>query len=117
MTALDPRRRPGTWVVVADPGDGIAHAAAIEEDEGRCLVVPIQEATARGLATGPELVWITLGADTTLDQVGVTALFAGALADAGVAANVLAGLHHDHVLVPVEQADEAISVLGALHLS
>ena len=32
-----------------------------------------------------------------------------ALAEAGIAGNVLAGRYHDHLLVPVERVDEAIA--------
>jgi uncharacterized protein len=116
MTGLSPRRRPGTWVVVADPGDDVPCAAMIAEDEGRCLVIAVEAAEARGLPTEPRLAWLTIGADTTLEQVGVTATFSVALAARGIACNVLAGLHHDHLLVPEERAAEAIGVLGGLTL-
>ena len=46
----------------------------------------------------------------------MTAAFSVALAAHGIACNVLAGLHHDHLLVPVDQAEEAIVVLGRLTL-
>ena len=46
--------------------------------------------------------------DSTLEQVGLTALFSRALADAGISCNVLAGVHHDHLLVPADRADEAL---------
>ena len=116
MTRLAPRRRPGTWVVVADPGDEVPFAAAIDEDEGRCLVMPLEAAEERGLSTGARLAWLTIGAETTLEQVGVTATFSVALAARGIACNVLAGLHHDHLLVPEDRAAEALSVLAELSL-
>jgi hypothetical protein len=37
-----------------------------------------------------------------------------ALSDAGISCNVLAGYHHDHLLVPSDRADEAIAVLQRL---
>lgn len=37
-----------------------------------------------------------------------------AVGEAGISSNVLAGLHHDHILVPVSQCDEAARVLLAL---
>ena len=36
------------------------------------------------------------------------------LTDAGISCNVLAGLHHDHILVPVDQRDRAITILQEL---
>jgi len=40
-----------------------------------------------------------LGPALALSAVGLTAVFAGALAAAGISANVVAGFHHDHVFV------------------
>ena len=46
--------------------------------------------------------------------VGLTAAVAVALADAGIACNVVAAVHHDHLFVPVESADAALAALRAL---
>jgi hypothetical protein len=37
-----------------------------------------------------------------------------ALAEAGIACNMVAALNHDHVFVPVERAGEAVAILRAL---
>ena len=58
--------------------------------------------------------WITLDVHSALDAVGLTAAFATALAAAGISCNVLAGYHHDHVLVDTDRASEAVSVLERL---
>jgi uncharacterized protein len=34
-----------------------------------------------------------------------------ALADLGIACNVLVGYHHDHLLVPFDRAEEAVAAL------
>jgi len=49
-----------------------------------------------------------------LNDVGLTAAVAAALADAGIACNVVAAVHHDHLFVPVEAADAALATLRAL---
>ena len=51
---------------------------------------------------------------SALDAVGLTAAVAGALAEAGISCNVLAGAHHDHLLVPVDRADDALVALAQL---
>ena len=51
---------------------------------------------------------------SALDAVGLTAAVSRALADAGLSCNVLAGLHHDHLLVPAGRAEEALAVLREL---
>jgi len=111
VTPLDPVRRPGEFVFVSvdEPGE-----AMVREEEGVSVVLERSRADALGLAYDFVAAWITLRVDSTLEQVGLTALFSRALADAGIACNVLAGLHHDHLLVPVERADEAMSVLRRL---
>jgi hypothetical protein len=45
---------------------------------------------------------------------GLTAAFSTALAEARISCNVIAGVYHDHLLVPDAQADEAMAVLLAL---
>ena len=51
---------------------------------------------------------------SALDAVGFTAAFSGALAEAGIACNVVAGARHDHLFVPWEQAEAAMAVLSRL---
>jgi hypothetical protein len=113
VTELDPVRRPGEFVFVAG-GDPVAAEATVREDEGLTVVLPRERADELGLAYDYVAAWITLRVDSTLEQVGLTALFSRALADAGISCNVLAGVHHDHLLVPAERADEALGVLREL---
>ena len=49
-----------------------------------------------------------------LAAVGLTAAFSQALAQAGIGCNVVAGAVHDHIFVPVAQANDAMAVLQAL---
>jgi len=51
---------------------------------------------------------------SALDAVGLTAAVATTLTSDGIACNVVAGFHHDHLFVPVEKAANAISALTAL---
>ena len=45
---------------------------------------------------------IELRVHSALEAVGLTAAVSGALADAGLTANVVAGAHHDHLLVAAD---------------
>ena len=58
--------------------------------------------------------WLSLRVHSALDAVGLTAAVSRALADAGIACNVLAGFHHDHLLVPAARRADAIAALHAL---
>ncbi|CCA53561.1 hypothetical protein SVEN_0274 [Streptomyces venezuelae ATCC 10712] len=57
---------------------------------------------------------ITLRVHSALDAVGLTAAVAGALAEAGLSCNVVAGFHHDHLFVEHARAQEALAVLDRL---
>ncbi|WP_309601695.1 ACT domain-containing protein [Sphingomonas sp.] len=59
---------------------------------------------------------ISLGVHSSLEAIGLTAVLSRRLADAGISANVVAALDHDHFFVPWDQraiALEAISGVGA----
>jgi hypothetical protein len=49
-----------------------------------------------------------------LATVGLTAEFSRALGQVGISCNVVAGVRHDHLFVPVEQAQRAMDALHAL---
>ncbi len=54
---------------------------------------------------------ISLSVYSSLSAVGLTAAVSSALAEGGVAANVIAALWHDHILVPQEQVGKRIRVI------
>jgi hypothetical protein len=57
---------------------------------------------------------ITLGVFSALDGVGLTAAVAGALAERGIACNMVAALRTTTPFVPADRAEEAVEVLRAL---
>ncbi len=93
---------------------GVSVAAMVTEDEGPTAVINAEDAGKLNLE--PEFVatWLTLNVNSALDAVGLTAAVSGALASAGIPCNVLAGYHHDHLLVPVERSEQAIAILNSL---
>jgi len=83
------------------------------EDEGVTAIVP--EGVARELGDeSSTFARITLRVHSALEGVGLTAAVSGALADAGIACNMVAAFHHDHVFVPAERAEEALYTLKNL---
>ena len=46
--------------------------------------------------------------------LGLSRVVSPRLAAEGIPANVLAGFHHDHILVPADRADDAIAALRSL---
>lgn len=115
LAGLDPVRRPGEWVFACVPeGHALPSAATVVEDEGTTHVIERHVADEAGLPYDFVAAWLTLRVHSALDAVGLTAAVANALTDAAISCNVLAGLHHDHLLVPLERADDALAVLRGL---
>lgn len=115
LASLDVERRPGvfTFVAVEVPTPGLLAAAhgMVKEGTLTTLVLPVQSARRAGLPVVVELAWLSLTVQSSLEAVGLTAAFSAMLGDEGISCNVLAGYHHDHLLVPVERADDAIAAL------
>ena len=114
LAGLRPVLRPGLlcFVTAEDPSLDTDSLATVREDEGLTRVVPVERAEAAGLGFDGRFRWITLRVQSSLEAVGLTAAVSARLAGAGIAANVIAGRFHDHVLVPEDRADEALSLLG-----
>ena len=116
LATLDVVRRPERYTFVTGEWPALVAlaAATIVEAEGPTYVVTLEQAAAAGAAVAFEAVWMTLTVHSALESVGLTAAISTALAAAGIACNVLAGYHHDHLLVPADRADDALAVLRTL---
>jgi len=118
LARMKPSLNPGTYVFVAAPADHQVPPdqiiAFIREPEGGSLVIPEQLARELDLPVTYSAAWITLTVHSDLAAVGLTAAFTGALSQAGVSCNVIAGVHHDHLFVPADKAQLAMTVLFEL---
>ena len=116
---LEPLLSPGEYVFVTLPGAAygagaeLDPVAAVREGETLSLVVPRANADAAGSRYDGAFGLISLGLDSAVTDVGVTAAVAAALAARGIACNVLAGFARDHLLVPAGRAAEAVRVLDS----
>ncbi len=97
----------------AVPGD-VDPIATVREDEGLTLVLAQQEADAAGLSYEAPQARLTLRVHSSLAAVGMTAAVSAALTRAGISCNVVAGVHHDHIFVPLQRGEEARQVLARL---
>jgi len=89
-------------------------AAMVQEAEGTTLVVEQSVADEHELAYDAVFARISLGVVSSLEAVGLTARVATALAQAGIACNVIAGFSHDHLFVPEARKEDAVHVLRDL---
>jgi hypothetical protein len=112
---------PGVYIFTLSEGsvniDPVHVMASIRGPEGLSLVLEESVAKAAGLKPALRGPWIKLNVNSDLEAVGLTAAFATALGQARISCNVVAGLHHDHIFVPVHQAAQAMVELKALQPS
>jgi hypothetical protein len=104
LRSMEPTALDDEYVFVAVSDDRVGeltYSAMVREDEGTSLVMRRRDADAAGLSCD-------------FEAVGLTAAFATALGERGISCNVIAGLHHDHLLVPVERKDDALEALRRL---
>ncbi len=122
IAGMAPQLLPGGFVfctVSHDTPDRVATLrkaalATFAEKEGLSLVLPEAFAVANDIPTDQTMRCITLEVQSSLEGVGLTAAVATALAEAGIACNMIAAFHHDHVFVPAASADKAMTCLTTL---
>ena len=106
LAGLEPRLYPDryTFEEAGDAALGDAFAL-IREDEGLIVI---------RAHPGGEWARISLQVHSSLSAVGLTAALSSALANAGISANVVAALRHDHIFVPWDRREEALRCLQSL---
>ncbi|WP_232725795.1 ACT domain-containing protein [Qipengyuania seohaensis] len=111
---LDPDRYRYVQIVPSNAPQLLGAAiATFREDEGVSAIVPAAIADQADV-DGPDMARITLGVYSDLEGVGLTAAVATCLADAGIACNMVAAMHHDHAFVPAARGEQALSLLRDL---
>ena len=90
------------------------YIASFRETESITLIMAEEQALKAGLPILFRAAWITLSVHSDLQAVGLTAAVAGSLADAGISCNVVAATYHDHIFVPLADAQQAMQCLWEL---
>lgn len=117
LAGMEPVLQDGTYgfaFLLGAVPDGVEVFATVAEAEGLTVVAPEAQLLAAGVAFQGGWARISLTVVSDLAAVGLTAAIAGALAEVGISANVIAGYHHDHVFVQAGRAGEALAVMRAL---
>ena len=115
LARLRPQLAAEPYVYALGPAPaGTLVFATVAEDEGLTLVLTRDEAQAAGLRPVWEAARITLAVDSSLTDIGLTATVSSRLASHGISCNVIAGLAHDHLFVPVDRGADALELLQQL---
>lgn len=118
LASLDPQLQPGEWafcqLAAGEDPNPLNPALVFREREGITVLIPHSEAARAGRDCNYPCRWITLGANSDLDAVGLLAAVTGRIAAAGISCNVVSAYHHDHLLVPVAAAEKVMVLLTEL---
>ncbi|WP_299182726.1 ACT domain-containing protein [uncultured Aquimarina sp.] len=115
---MTPELQPGVYVFTTVKATDLIERKDIicefKEQEGITLV--LKRETADNLNLRYEFIasWIILKIHSSLDAVGLTAIFSTELAANEISCNVIAGYFHDHIFVNAEDAEKTIEVLKRL---
>ena len=119
LKTMQPRLREGEYVFCTllnathCPHD-LDLVGYFKEDEGLTLMLPKPQADAAGLAYTAVFALITLTVHSSLEAVGFMAVIATHLASHGISVNPVSAFYHDHLFVPVKDAERAIALLRSL---
>lgn len=94
-------------------GSEVESSATMVFKEVEGVTVITKKKLAQTLTSGSEPIWakITLNVHSDLQAVGFLAAMTRELANAGISVNAVSAYYHDHLFVPWERRNEALSIL------
>lgn len=94
--------------------DDVKPLCLFQEQEGITVILPKQRAEQLELPYSFVSAWITLTIHSALEAIGFIAEISQELAKAGISCNVISAYYHDHLFVPIEEAQRTMTVLNMI---
>ena len=116
LSSMSPELLPGIFVFATLP-PGAPQPASLNpimifrEREGDTLILLEEKARAAGLAFAFPSRMITLNIHSSLEAVGFLAAITARLAAAGMGVNPVSAYFHDHLFVPADRVENAMTIL------
>lgn len=124
LSNMQPKLQEGRWVFATVDSEQLPKILQqieisdlqgfYQESEGSSLILEEAQAKLLALECSEAFAAISLSIHSSLEAVGLTAAISGALAQAGISANVVAAFYHDHIYVPYEKAEAAMQCLEGI---
>jgi hypothetical protein len=116
LRGMNPELNEGTYAFCTFAADQpipsqLEPLGTFHEKEGLTLIIPASKADEFGIPCSLTCAWITLNVHSALEAVGLTAAVSQALANKGISCNMVAAYYHDHVFVPLQDAERAMKIL------
>lgn len=118
VKGMTPKLNDGEFVFTTSDNMGSLDLSEVvctfKEAEGLTLVINRKTADEYGLKYDFVASWITLQINSSLEAIGLTAVFSTELAKNNITCNVIAGFHHDHIFVSTKDSIRAVEILENL---
>ncbi len=118
LLSIEPKLNEGEFVFCTVESFQRANAldplCVFQEQEAVTVVLPKEQADEASLRYSGTFAWITLTVHSALEAVGLTAAVSKALTKVNISCNVIAAYYHDHIFVPITDAERAMEVLENL---
>ncbi|MFC4094970.1 ACT domain-containing protein [Euzebyella saccharophila] len=115
LSSLNPILNKGEYVFInlTEPNPmALAHCICFfKEAEGSTYILNRSKADEFQFSYDFVAAWITLKVHSSLEAVGLTAVFSSELAKNHIGCNAVAGYYHDHIFVAIEDGNKAIEIL------